>query len=298
MTLLAEQAKELIDRQCIQLLLSNTSVRYAGAATSRVTLGASDYLTTTVVKKSLAALRKNGAHPVTGRFMQGLIDPSLEMDLLEDSTFQNAASYSNITALQNGECGIWMGVRWLVSNLVPTMSRLADVTTASAAGGSLTASTTYYFKVVAVDASIGFEVAATQVQSQATSAGQGTVNVTVPSASGYLYNVYVGTTATNLVKAASLQSPSAVVGITSVPVSTITPPAHPAVGVVVHYAWVLGAEAFAVPELMSLQTFVTPATASDSDPLAQRRKMGWKLMFKPVITNESFIERIEIASRY
>lgn len=62
--------------------------------------------------------------------------------------------------------------------------------------------------------------------------------------------------------------------------------------------WVMGQEAFAVPELMSLQTFLTPAQASDSDPLVQRRKASWKVMFKPVICNELFIERLECTSRY
>ena len=296
--LLAEQAKETIDRECIELLLSNTSVRYAGSASSRATLTASDYLTTNTAKKAIAALRKNGAMPATGRLFQGLIDPSVEMDLLEDSTFQNAASYSNIMALNNGEAGIWMGVRFLVSNLIPTMSRLADVTTASAAGGSLAPATTHYVKVVAVDDQLGFEVSATQVQTQATAGGQGTINVTVPSDIGYSYNVYVGTSAVNLVLHTAHAAAGAVVAVASLSASTVTPPAHPGVGVNVHFAWILGKEAFAVPELMSLQTTVTPATASDSDPLAQRRKMGWKVMFKPVICNEKFIERIECASRY
>jgi hypothetical protein len=60
----------------------------------------------------------------------------------------------------------------------------------------------------------------------------------------------------------------------------------------------LGKEAFAVPELMSLQTFLTPKAASDSDPLVQRRKASWKVMFKAVICNENFLARIESASNY
>lgn len=298
--LLAEQATETIDRECIKLLLANTQVNYPGAATSRVTLAATDYMTTSVVKEAVAGLRNGGASPVSGRLLIGLIDPSIEMDLLEDSTFQTAASYSNIVALFNGEVGTWMGVRWMCSNLLPTMSRLVDVSSASSgsAGGSLANSTTYYFKVVAVSNSMGFEIASTQQQSQATGAGDEAIDITMPATTGRKYNVYFGAVSGTLYLQSSLNAPSAVVTVLAAPASGNAPPAHPNTGVVVHYAWVLGKEAFAVPELMSLQTFLTPAAASDSDPLAQRRKASWKLMFKPVICNESFLERLEVASRY
>lgn len=298
--LLAEQAQETIDRECIKVLLANTSVNYPGTATSRVTLASTDYITTSVVKEAISSLRSGGAHPVSGRLLIGLLDPMLEMDLLEDSTFQTAASYSNIVALFNGEVGTWMGVRWMCSNLIPTMSRLADVTVASsgAAGGSLANSTTYYFKVVAVSNATGFEIASTQQQSQATGASDEAIAITMPSTTGRKYNVYFGSVSGTLYLQSSLNDPSAVVTVLANVTSGNTPPAHPATGVVVHYAWVMGLEAFAVPELMSLQTYITPDQASDSDPLAQRRKASWKVMFKPVICNEEFIERIECASRY
>lgn len=297
--LLAEQATETIDRECIKLLISNTNVNYPGTATSRATIGATDYATTTVVKEAVAALRNGGAHPVSGRLFVGLLDPSVEMDLLEDSTFQNAASYSNIVALFNGEVGTWMGVRWMCSNLIPTMSRLSDVVTASSAtAGSLTASTTYYLQVTAVDNQLGFEVATTQEQSQATAVGQTSINITMPATTGHTYNVYFGDSTGDLYLSSSQNAPAAVVNVGSVPTSGDAPPAWPAATRVVHFMWVMGMEAFAVPELMSLQTFLTPAQASDSDPLLQRRKASWKVMFKPVICNEDFIERIEVVSRY
>lgn len=296
--LLAEQASETIDRECIKLLLSNTAVNYPGAATSRATLGATDYLTTSVVKESIAGLRSQGARPVSGRLFMGLLDPMVEMDLLEDSTFQNAASYSNIVALFNGEVGTWMGVRWMCSNLIPTMSRLSNVVSASASGGSLANSTTYYFKVVSVDNALGFEVASTQEQSQATGVAGTAIALTMPAATGFTYNIYFGSVSGTLYLSSSQNAPGAVVNVLAEPTSGEAPPAHPAAGVVVHYSWILGQEAFAVPELMSLETFITPDQASDSDPLKQRRKAGWKVMFKPVICNEQFLERIESASRY
>lgn len=298
--LLAEQASETIDRECIKLLLSNTNVNYPGTATSRVTLSATDYITTSVAKEAIAALRSGGAHGVSGRLFLGLIDPSVEMDLLEDSTFQNAASYSNIVALHNGEAGTWMGVRWMVSNLIPTLGLLASPSgaTSAAAGGSLANATAYDFKVTAVDNSTGFETLVSAKIDVSTGASDEAIAFTMPSTAGYTYNVYAGADAGILYLHSSQNAPSSTVTILAIPSSGNVAPAQPASGVVVHFGWILGKEAFAVPELMSLQTYLTPDAASDSDPLAQRRKAGWKVMFKPVICNETFIERLEVASRY
>jgi N4-gp56 family major capsid protein len=295
------QAAETIERECIELLMSNTSVSYAGSGNAaRADLAATDYISTSTIKGRLAALRSAGAHPVSGRLFLGLIDPFVEMDLLEDTTFQNAASYSNIMALKNGEAGIWMGVRWIVSNMIPTLGLLGACSSASSAasGGSLANATTYYFKVTKVDNATGFEVEVTAEDTQATGASDEAITVTMPATAGYKYNLYVGSASGALKLHSTLNDPSEVVTVLAIPSSGNAPPADPASGVVVHYSWLLGAEAFAVPELISLKTYLTPATPSDSDPLVQRRKLGWKVMFKPVICNENFIERIESASRY
>jgi hypothetical protein len=47
---------------------------------------------------------------------------------------------------------------------------------------------------------------------------------------------------------------------------------------------------------MSLQTFTTPKGASDSDPIAQRRKVGAKYMRKTFILDNNYIERFETSS--
>ena len=38
--------------------------------------------------------------------------------------------------------------------------------------------------------------------------------------------------------------------------------------------------------------------STDSDPLEQRRKIGWKIMFNAVICNQNFMRRIECGSAY
>lgn len=299
--LLAEQASETIDREVIKVLMANTSVYYPGAVTSRPNITTTSYVDTALVRKVVANLRSRGAHPYEGRMLMGLIDPFVEMDLSGDSTFQNAASYSNILVLQNGEVGRWMGVRWVSSNLLPTLVRISGGSSASsgASGGSLANSTTYYYKIARVSNSLGFEDGVTVEGSQATGASDEAIAITVPATTGYTYNVYFGDTpggALYLVE--SLVAPGDTVTVLAVPTSGNTAPATPAASVTVHYSWIMGREAFAVPELMSLQTFVTPKAASDSDPLAQRRKASWKVMFKAVICNEQFLARLESESAY
>lgn len=298
MQLMSEQAAETIDRECINLLLSNTSVYYPGAVASRGALTTSSYMDSDTIKKVVAAMRSRGARNAEGKKMLGLFDPFVSFDVTSDATFTLAAQYSNIQALYNGEVGQWLGVRWIESNLIPTLTRMSSVSTASATGGSLANSTTYYFKVTAVDNALGYEQLVTVEQTQATAGGGTAVALTMPSTAGYTYNVYAGSASGALFLYSSFSDPSAVVTVLSIPVSGNAPPATPAASVVVHYSWVLGMEAFAVPELMSLETFVTPRQASDSDPLLQRRKASWKVMFKPVICNQLFLARIESASRY
>jgi N4-gp56 family major capsid protein len=298
--LLAEQAAETIDREVIKVLLSNTSVYYPGTDNSRDDLGAGDVLTSTVVRKVVANLRSDGARAYEGRNFMGLVDPFVEMDLNADTTFVNAASYSNLVPLQNGEVGKWMGVRWVVSNLLPTIILLATPTKAASnhASGALAADTTFYFKVTAVDNVTGFETKVTAEFTQAVAGAEDSVQITCPSTSGFKYNVYAGSATGALKLHSSLNDPSDVVDVLAIPSSGDAPPADPASGITVHYSWILGKDCFAVPELMSLQTFMTPKQASDSDPLLQRRKASWKVMFKAVICNESMLARIETASAF
>jgi hypothetical protein len=74
------------------------------------------------------------------------------------------------------------------------------------------------------------------------------------------------------------------------------PPAAPGV---VHIGYIFGKSAFAVPALGSrVETTLTPATASDSDPLKQRRKAGFKFMTKTCILNTDFFRRFEASSAF
>jgi len=63
--------------------------------------------------------------------------------------------------------------------------------------------------------------------------------------------------------------------------------------VTVYPVLVIGGGAYGVAEFQTLRTYVTPAATSDSDPLAQRRKVGAKIAFATKILQQNSMIRIE-----
>ena len=86
------------------------------------------------------------------------------------------------------------------------------------------------------------------------------------------------------------------VNVGTIPTSGNVAPAAPASGFTTHFSLIFGKEALSCVELNKIHAYLTPATPSDSDPLVQRRKVGWKTDFKAVITNDNFLARIEHAT--
>jgi N4-gp56 family major capsid protein len=213
--LMGYQAAETVDREIIVVLLAGTSVSYPAAHDSRDDLSSTstDVVNTTLVRKVVAAIRQRGAHEFDGNDFVGVVDPQVEMDISSDSTFQQAGQYSNIKILQNGEIGRWMGVRWMRSNHIPTLTGVAAVSAASATGGSL-ASGTYYTAVEYIDANTGFPAQVSQAASLAVGA-TGKIDITLPTATAYVYNVYIGASATALYKGLSLQPAASAVSLSN-----------------------------------------------------------------------------------
>jgi N4-gp56 family major capsid protein len=308
--LMGYQAAETYDREIINVLLAGTSVVFPAAVATRAGLGSTDYMTTAVVRKAVSGLRDNGAVEYDGTDYVGVVDPFVEMDLSADSTFQTAASYSNIKVLQNGEIGRWMGVRWMRSNLIPRLTAAAAVAATSPASPAGTFTTANYrISVAEYDIATGFltklyqndAVAFTNLDSAA---------LTTPNVSGKMYKVFVGA-AGGGATASLFQGVETTYGTGFIPLNTaisiVDPPSSgasiagsdiPANAIVVHFSWVIGKEAYAVVDLQKIQTYVTPNQASDSDPLVQRRKAGWKFFAKSVICNQNFLKRIESASAF
>lgn len=310
--LMGYQAAETMDREIINVLLAGTSVYFPGSITARSSLSSTstDVMSTDLVRKMVANLRASGAWDYEGGDYMGVVDPYVEMDLSKDSTFQTAASYSNIKVLQNGEIGKWMGVRWMRSNLIPNLTGVAAesyTSPASPAGTFTTANyrvTTAYYDVntsFMVKLSANSNVAFTNLDSLAG---------TSPSSTSYQYKIFVSAAAGSAT-ASMFQGVETTYGTDYIPAATafsiLAPPASgdsiagsdiPADTKVVHFSWIFGKEAFTAVDLQKLATYVTPNQASDSDPLVQRRKAGWKFMFKAVINNQNFIERAETLSAF
>lgn len=73
--------------------------------------------TPALTAQAVAILKTNKALMYPGTFgWLGKIQPETEYDLMQSTTWQNAAVYSNVNALYEGEVGALYGVRFLVSN--------------------------------------------------------------------------------------------------------------------------------------------------------------------------------------
>jgi N4-gp56 family major capsid protein len=303
---------EVLEREQAKMLLAGTSVLYGGAATTRAGLAATDKLTTGTVLKATAGLRARGAQSQEGQLYAGVMSPQQEADVLStDTTFQNASNFANVRALQYGEIGIWMGVRWGRSNFLPILKGVAAIAASNAntaevsghnmssSGGALDGS---LITVVARDANSGYERKISPALTVASSSN--TVNITTPTSLNYVYDIYMTNTSGLLPKIVVTGSLGNVVNTLSATTYTngtlLAVPVTPTSQISVFVAWVFGKDAFGRVELngMSMQSYVTPAGASFSNPLAQGRKIGSKIMWKSFILDNNFFTRIETGSAF
>jgi len=65
----------------------------------------------------------------------------------------------------------------------------------------------------------------------------------------------------------------------------------------VHPVLVCGSEAYGVADLRNIEIYVTPRQSTDSDPLAQRTKVGAKVAFGVKRLSENAMVRIEVGSQ-
>ena len=309
---------EMLEREMANVLMAGTNVFYIGTA-GRNNIAAGDKLNTLGVLKMTANLRSAGAGDFEGGLYGGVLAPQQEADLLQaDTTFQNASNYANVKALQYGEIGVWMGVRWVRGNFLPVFVGTAAPDTAAETaykpqvtavdgGGTITSATNFKFQVVYRDKTTDKEVRISQPSANIASAATGnnesfTVDVAASDLTNYVYDVYMSAAggAGSLFKVKS-RIATVSTTITAEPAGTeATAPVAPASGREVFVAWVFGKDGFGRVELsgMSLQSYITPAGASYSNPLAQGRKVGSKIMWKSFIIDNAFFARIETASGF
>lgn len=324
---------EVLEREMGNMLMAGTQVVFGGttAAANRAALvktAAGGFVATGTIIGTSVSLRNLGAAEWDGALFGGVMPPQVEGDVIAgDATFKDASNFANVRKLEYGEIGIWMGVRWARGNFLPAFrgqgipiagvaaTGTLDAGTevphieAVATGGALPATTNYKFAVVFRDKTTNFERHITQTSANIASGAGVNVNsfvvrVTAGTLTNYVYDVYMTTTAAAgagslfLIKSAQT---AASVTITTAPAGTeATLTSAPAATIEVFVSWVFGKEAFGRVELngMSLQSYITPAGASYSNPLAQGRKIGSKIMWKSFIIDNNFFARIESTSAY
>ncbi len=308
---------EVLEREQAVMLLAGTAVVYPGTTTTRPTISSADHVDTAAVLKATTQLRTNGALESDGGLFTGVMSPAQEGDILgSDQSFKDASNFANVKALQFGEIGVWMGVRWARGNFLPIFAGVGAPTSSAASAtvakivknaspttAGTFSSTDPLIRVVARDASSDYERKISQTSATAGATLDATtdnVDVTVPSSANYTYDVYSDNGNGGALQLFSARNAaSATVEVTGQG-SGSTPPAAPASGREVFVAWIFGVDAFGRVELngMSLQSYITPAGASFSNPLAQGRKIGSKIMWKSFIIDNDYFVRLESSSTY
>ena len=303
--------KESAEREDATVLLGATNVTYPGTVTARSGLTATDLFNTSLVITMVAKLEMRGAPKfLPDGWYVGLFQPPHKAAVLgSDFTFQQASNFARQERLEYGYVGPWMGVDWILGNFLPVFVGVAAPTTGAATAtkaqfavgtaGSL-GTGNFQIAVVAREVTTDYERRISQQSANIAVTSPGSIAVTMPSSTNYVYDVYctqVGDTAAY--KVASRQAAGSTYTITTAPAGTeAVAPTPPADGVSVYPGWVVGRSAFGTCVLngMALQTFITPRGASDSDPLSQRRKVGAKFMRKSFILDNDYIERFETSS--
>lgn len=139
--LLGEQATETIETQINTVLVAGTTVQYAGGAANRAALAVGNVVTTAELQKALKTLRVNGARPVDKNYVM-FVDPSVEQDLLADSTFKAVQNFSPDSMTAGAVVGRWMGIEVRRSNVIPTIASTTTVHTSYVVGRNAYAMTT------------------------------------------------------------------------------------------------------------------------------------------------------------
>jgi N4-gp56 family major capsid protein len=306
---------EMFEREMAGTLMAGTNVTYATAVATRASLTATKIVTTAEMIGLATSLRRRGALPIKGTLYGGVLPPQMEADMMAESSFQNAiARGQELERLDFAKIGTWMGTEWVRSNFLPFFRGIAAPDGAAAtdtkaqlvgvAGGTAyNANATVQVIIVGRDINSDYERLISQTSALAIGVGNQQFDVVLPSNAGYTWDIYAPSALDG--SAPRLHTSHAVssstVSVTVKPsASAAVAKVAPASTVETYVAWVFGRDAFGRVELngMSLRSYLTPAGASFSNPLAQGRKIGSKVMWNSWILDNAFFERFEAGSAY
>ncbi|MCA1565828.1 MAG: N4-gp56 family major capsid protein [Acidobacteria bacterium] len=130
--LLGTQAARTYDRLINTVVVAGTSVIYADAVANRAGLGTANTLAFDEVRKAVALLRNQGAEEFDDGNFVCVVDPSVEMDLMGDASFRDAAIRNGMGQsgeMYKGTIAVFGGVRFVRSNNVPSIASTVTVHT-------------------------------------------------------------------------------------------------------------------------------------------------------------------------
>lgn len=107
---------ESLDTLCRDELVTGGTTQLAGAKSNITAVAASDTMSASEIKKAVRTLMGNSAMRYDDGFFLGKVQPYTWYDLVGDSTWVNAKTYSDVKDLYKGEIGELFGVRFLLSN--------------------------------------------------------------------------------------------------------------------------------------------------------------------------------------
>lgn len=333
--LVSIQMPETFERNTMNTLMAANQVNYANGRANRAAIVATDVMTPHEANKIYGSLVTYGAprfngderedmmieagtyrdpskSPAVMQHYVALIHPLPAQDMRENSQVNTAWAFSDVNRLYNNELGAFGGVRYVESNMVPFWVGNALVTgTPATVGGALATSATYNIQVTGAPTLTSVEQQIYQVSGNLSVTGPtGSISVTLPTRPGFVFNIYIGTTATptNLALTASgpavgplagqatqLASGSTVV-LTGVGLAQ-TPPAAPATGVTVFPTIFIGNHSYG-QVILENPEFHYLTGADKSDRLNQTRVVAWKAFYGSLILNQAFLARAEASSAF
>lgn len=113
--LLGQNMGDTLDELVRNELFSGATVQYAAGRASLITVAAGDNFNAAETRKSVRTLEENKAMPYEDGFFIGKVQPRTKYDLLGDSTWINAKTYSDVKKLYLGEMGELYQVRFLLT---------------------------------------------------------------------------------------------------------------------------------------------------------------------------------------
>jgi N4-gp56 family major capsid protein len=329
------QVAETLERNTFNAVMGFTQVNFVNSRGARGSLVAGDVVNIHEINRAYAMLFTLGAPRFDGDEMTdtkleadaggakasnnpramphyaAIMHPFVAGDFRENSAVNQAWSYSDINRLYNFEAGEWGGIRFCLSNLVPTFIGVASITGVAGAAGTLPAGT-YAIQVTASDTQNQYESRIYQVATGIVVGANGSISVTLPALAGFTFSVYISvagsTSPVNLglsnagplqgpmVGQATQLAPNQTVVITGIGLSQ-APPAAPATGVTVYPTFIFGRGAYGQVKLDDVK-FTYLKEGDKSDPLNQLRIVGWKAFYGTLIQNQQFAMRLESTSAF